>query len=269
MTAPDAGFAGSIPRIYESHLVPLIFEPFAEDLACRLAESPPARVLEIAAGTGALTRAMARQLPPSTAIVATDLNQPMLDQAARTGAARPVQFRIADAMALPFADASFDAVAVQFGAMFYPDRIQAHAEARRVLEPGGCYRFSVWDSLEHNDVPRVVARAVAAQFPRDPPGFLARTPYGHHDRARLAREVIEAGFGVPTIETLRFRSRAASALDAAVAFCHGTPLRTEIEARDPNGLARVTQAAALALAQEFGTGPLDTAIQALLVTVRR
>ena len=173
MTVPDSDqdFAGSIPGLYESHLVPLIFEPYAVDLAKRLASRSLTRVLEIAAGTGVVTRQLAAVLPESVSIVATDLNQPMLDQAAAIGTRRPVEWRQADAMQLPFEDASFDAVACQFGVMFFPDKSKAFAEARRVLRPGGVFIFSVWDRIEENEFADAVTKALASVFPGDPPRF--------------------------------------------------------------------------------------------------
>src|SRR5579859_4303441 len=138
----DKVFSGSIPKLYETYLVPLIFEPYAADLAKRLASRSLTRVLEIAAGTGVVTRRLALVLPESISIVATDLNQPMLDQAAALGTRRPVEWRQADAMQLPFQDRTFDAVVCQFGVMFFPDRAKAFAETRRVLKPGGIFLFN-------------------------------------------------------------------------------------------------------------------------------
>ena len=156
MTTPDTdkAFAGSIPRIYDTHLVPLIFEPYAADLVARLALRPLARVLEIAAGTGVVTRQLASVLAPHVAVVATDLNQAMLDEAAARGTSRPVEWRQADAMQLPFPDGSFDAVVCQFGVMFFPDKPKALSEARRVLKPGGVFLFNVWDRIEENEFGR-------------------------------------------------------------------------------------------------------------------
>src|SRR2546428_1814126 len=179
--ATDKTFTGSIPKLYESHLVPLIFNPYAADIARRLASRSPSRVLEIAAGTGVVTRALVSALPERIAIVATDLNQAMLDQAIVIGTSRQVEWRQADAMQLPFADGSFDAVVCQFGAMFFPDKPAAFAEARRVLQPGGVFLFNVWDRIEENEIADTVQTAVAALFPTDPPGFLPRTPYGYYD----------------------------------------------------------------------------------------
>lgn len=204
--AADKVFSGSIPKIYETHLVPLIFEPYATDIVERLAPRRPARVLEIAAGTGVVTRAMAKELPGAT-IVATDLNQAMLDQAATAGTARPVEWRAADAMQLPFGDGAFDAVVCQFGVMFFPDKVRAFGEARRVLKPGGTYVFNVWDRLSANEFPDVITQALAQVFPQDPPRFLARTPYGYNDPALIARELASAGFRAqPQFDTVPARS---------------------------------------------------------------
>jgi SAM-dependent methyltransferase len=259
-----------VPQVYEQHMVPLFFEPYAQDLAQRLAAIAPGEVLEIAAGTGAVTRHLAQLLPASSRIVATDLNAPMLEEAQRRGTARPVQWRVADAMQLPFEDESFDAVACQFGAMFFPDRAHAFAEARRVLRPGGVLVFNVWDAIVHNDFAHVVTEALGEVWPADPPRFLARLPHGYHDPHAIARDLGQGGFTVaPDIATVPARSKAASARIPAIAYCQGTPLRGEIEARRTPDLAAATKIAEDALAQRFGTGAVDGKIQALVVTVRR
>ncbi|MFL5302387.1 MAG: class I SAM-dependent methyltransferase, partial [Anaeromyxobacteraceae bacterium] len=247
-TDPDAVFAGSVPDLYDRLLVPLIFEPYAADLAARVADLRPTQVLEVAAGTGAATRALARALPPGARLVATDLSQPMLDRARAVGAARPVEWHQADAMTLPFGDASFDAVACQFGVMFFPDVRRAFAEARRVLRPGGALLFSVWDRLEENEFAATITEALARLFPRDPPRFLARTPHGYHDPAIIARDLAAAGFeAVPLFVTVAARSRAASPDVPAVAYCQGTPLRAEIAARSGAGQDEATPACANAI----------------------
>jgi SAM-dependent methyltransferase len=225
-------------------------------------------VLEVAAGTGVVTRAMLASLPATTAIVATDLNQAMLDQAAAVGTRRPVEWRQADAMQLPFPDGSFDAVVCQFGVMFYPDRAKAHAEARRVLKPGGIYQFNVWDRLAENEFPDVISGALEALFPQDPPRFLPRTPYGYNDRALIQGDLSKGGFTRPvTFDVVAARSRAASPRVPATAFCQGTPLRAEIEAR--GRLEDATEAASQAIARRFGSGAVDAKIQALVVTVEK
>jgi SAM-dependent methyltransferase len=266
----DSVFTDAISEIYERHLVPLIFEPYAGPLALRLAGTPLSRVLETAAGTGVLTRALTARLPDAVAIVATDLNQAMLDQAAAAGTPRPVEWRQANAMALPFADGEFDAVVCQFGTMFFPDKPKAFAEARRVLRSGGVFLFSVWDRIEENEFADVVTNAVAAMFPNDPPQFLRRTPHGYFDRHTIERDLSAGGFsGAVRIATLEARSRATSPDVPAIAYCQGTPLRSEIEARDANRLADATDLAASAIAERFGSGAVDGKMQAHIVAVTR
>jgi SAM-dependent methyltransferase len=264
----DTLFAGSVPELYDTHMVPLIFEPYAEDLARRVAALKPMRVLETAAGTGVVTRALARALPAQTEIVATDLNQPMLDRAAAVGTPRPVRWQQADAMQLPFDAASFDVVVCQFGVMFFPDRPHAFREARRVLRPGGVFVFNAWDRIEENEFADVVTNALAALFPADPPRFMARTPHGYADRSLIAADLGAAGFtATPGIETVAARSRAACANVPAIAYCQGTPLRGEIQARSSASLGEATAVAEAALAARFGSGPVDGKIQAHVVSV--
>jgi SAM-dependent methyltransferase len=266
--AADSVFTGSIPKLYETLLVPLIFEPYATDLANRLAARAPSAVLEIAAGTGVVTRALASVLPERTSILATDLNQAMLDEAAAIGTKRSVEWRQADAMQLPFAGGSFDAVVCQFGVMFFPDRSRAFAEARRVLRPGGVFLFNVWDRIEENEFADTVTRALATVFPDDPPRFLARTPHGYHDRATIERDLAAGGFTArAAVTTIAARSRAPSPRHPALAYCQGTPLRNEIEARDAARLAQANDVAAEAVARQFGRGAVDGKIQAHVVSV--
>jgi ubiquinone/menaquinone biosynthesis C-methylase UbiE len=270
MAETDKLFAGSIPEIYDRFLVPLIFEPYARDLAERLAKLKPRDVLEIAAGTGVLTRAIASRLDALARIVATDLNQPMLDHAALKQAGdRRIAWRQADALVLPFEDQRFDVVACQFGVMFFPDRVQGYKEARRVLRPGGHFFFNVWDRLSENEFAHVVTEALATLFPQDPPRFMARTPHGHHDVAKIREELTAAGFASISIETLEERSRASSPRDVAIAYCQGTPLRNEIEARDASRLEDATHEATKALARRFGDGPIEGRIRAHVMTAIR
>jgi SAM-dependent methyltransferase len=227
-------------------------------------------VLEIAAGTGVVTRALASGLGGDVSIVATDLNSAMLEYASARGTSRAVEWRQADAMDLPFPDAEFGAVVCQFGAMFFPDKARAFSEALRVLAPGGIFLFSVWDRIEENEFADAVTRAIEPLFPQDPPRFLPRTPHGYHDPSTLRRDIATAGFvKTPLIATVAARSRAGSPRVPAVAYCQGTPLRNEIEARDPSRLAEATDAAERAIAERFGSGAVDGKIKAHVVAVKR
>jgi ubiquinone/menaquinone biosynthesis C-methylase UbiE len=267
MSTTDKLFAGSIPEIYQRFLVPLIFESYALDLSKRVADTEPRDVLETAAGTGVLTRAMASRLPSATRIVATDLNQPMLDQAAqRQKGDRRIEWRQADALALPFPAASFDVVACQFGAMFFPDKVQTYKEARRVLRSGGHLIFNVWDRISENEFADIVTQALAAIFPHDPPRFMARIPHGYHDVEQIRRELNAAGFSDIAVDAVDAKSRASSPRDPAIAYCQGTPLRNEIEACDASRLEHATAQAAAALTRRFGNGPIEGRIRAFAIT---
>jgi ubiquinone/menaquinone biosynthesis C-methylase UbiE len=265
MTAIDKLFAGSIPEIYDRLLVPLIFEPYAQDLARRIVLAAPQDMLETAAGTGVLTAAIASRLPAQSQIVASDLNQPMLDRAASKPGLGRVIWQQADALALPFDSRTFDLVACQFGVMFFPDRIAGYTEARRVLKARGRFIFNVWDRISENEFANTVHEAVAAFLPDDPPAFLARTPHGYHNIEKIREDLTAAGFTDISITTVGHTSRAASPRDPAIGFCQGSPYRNEIEARGAS-LEAATEAAAAALAKRFGNGPIEGRISAHVIT---
>ena len=266
MLETDKVFAGSIPENYDRYMVPLIFEAFAADLAQRAASFSPSAVLEIAAGTGVVTRALAPRLSTNTSYMVTDLNQPMLDYAAsRQAPDSRITWRQADALALPFEDAAFDLVCCQFGAMFFPNRSTAYREAKRVLKPGGHFLFSVWDRIEENVFADDVTNALARMFPNDPPRFLARTPHGYHDTAQIRSELEDADFSRVVIETRAEQSRASSPRVPAVAYCQGTVLRSEIQAREAGKLDAATDYAASAIAHRHGSGEVSAKIQAHVI----
>jgi ubiquinone/menaquinone biosynthesis C-methylase UbiE len=265
MTNLDSRFAGSIPEIYDRYLGPVIFQPYADALAARVNNSRPSSVLETAAGTGILTRAMLQVLPETIGIIATDLNQPMLDYAAKNTPFSRATWRQADAMALPFEDESFDIVVCQFGVMFFPDKPAAYREARRVLRAGGRFLFDVWGSIENNDFADVITSAVAQLFQNNPPDFFPRVPHGYCDEGLIRRHLKTAEFSEVSMQIVQHTSRAASALQTAIGFCQGTPLRNEIEARDASRLTEATEAAAAALGHRFGNGPIAGKLQALVI----
>jgi ubiquinone/menaquinone biosynthesis C-methylase UbiE len=261
----DKAFTGSIPENYDRYLVPLIFSDYARDLAVRASALNPKSVLEVAAGSGAVTRELAPRLLDDAKYVVTDLNQSMLDYArAQQMSDTRLVWRQADAQALPFADSSFDVIICQFGVMFFPDRASAYREARRGLRSGARFLFSVWDSIEHNVFADDVTNALAELFPRDPPRFLARTPHGYFDPQTIRAELDSAGFSNVNIETIAKCSRAPSARAPAMAYCEGTPLRNEIEAR--GSLEQATAHAAQRIEQRHGSAELAVKMQALVVS---
>ncbi|HUZ33597.1 MAG TPA: class I SAM-dependent methyltransferase [Xanthobacteraceae bacterium] len=266
MLETDKVFSGSVPENYDRYMVPLIFEAYAADFARRAASLSPGTVLEIAAGTGVVTRALAPKLAPGAGYTVTDLNQPMLDYAAsRQGPDSRITWGHADAMALPFENAVFDLVCCQFGAMFFPDRSAAYREAKRVLKPGGHFLFSVWDRIEDNVFADDVTNALARIFPDDPPRFLARTPHGYYDKALIRSDLDKAGFADAVIETRAEQSRASSPRIPAVAYCQGTLLRNEIEAREAGKLETATEYVVSAIADRHGHGEVSAKIQAHVI----
>ena len=236
----DRVFRGSIPALYDQYLGPMIFSPYADDVAARLANLEHGRVLETAAGTGVVTRALVSTLPRDVSIVATDLNQPMLDYASSQLSSERVTWRQADAQLLPFANGMFDAVVCQFGAMFFPDKPRAFAEAFRVLKAGGRFLLSVWDRIEANEFADAVVKAVATLFPEDPPMFLARTPHGHTILRPWRRNSGPLGSGRRPSRCSRGRAsrRALSRLPSVIARARrcGTRSRPTVRRRWPRRL---------------------------------
>lgn len=269
MAQSDKGFTGSIPALYDRYLGPMLFEPYAVDLAERIAAFAPSAVLETAAGTGIVTRRLAEVLSDAASITATDLNQAMIDTAVAKITSAKIEWQACDATLLPFADGAFDCVLCQFGVMFFPSKVDAYKEARRVLRPGGKFLFSVWDRIEWNPIPNTVSDAIAARYPVDPPNFLRRTPFGYNNVETISNQLSEAGFGNIESVVVTLPCCCPSPRDAAVGQCHGSPLRSEIEARDATGLAAATDAAAAALAARFGEGPIESTMQAIIFTAAR
>ena len=271
MTSGDQGdeggaaFTGSVPELYERLLVPQIFAEPAERTAATVAGLVPADVLETAAGTGVVTRAIRSRLPEAS-ITATDLNQSMLDQARSRMPEDRVTWQVADAQDLPFEDGSFDAVVCQFGVMFLPDRVRGYAAARRVLRPGGTFVLTVWKGLESNELARVVTEVLAAAVTHDPPDFFRRTPYGHGDPARLAADLGAAGLDCEVVEHDALSLATAEA--AAVAYCQGTPLAGQVGTHPELGAARATEVVRESLLDRYGGDEFATPIGWLEVRAR-
>ncbi len=268
MPTQDSVFTGSIPAIYDHYMVPLVFAPYAEVAARKAASLQPSQILETAAGTGVVTEALYRALPQAE-IVATDLNAPMLEQAATRINAQNVRFQPADALDLPFDEESFDLVVCQFGVMFYPNKVRGHAEARRVLRGGGQYLLVVWDQIERNHATMVAGRAVADLIPEGAGRFYERVPFRYHDPEQIDADLRSAGFSSVELETISLTSRAKSAHDAAVALVQGTPMRADIEAVAPTMLCPATDAAARALAQFEGPDGFEAPMSAHLVVAAK
>ncbi|MBX3390682.1 MAG: class I SAM-dependent methyltransferase [Phycisphaeraceae bacterium] len=269
MSSPT--FSGSVPKTYHDFLGPLIFDAYARDLTARITPllnaNSKARILELACGTGIVTECIAQALPSGASLIATDISEPMLAHARTTYSGAPgVTFQTADACALPFKDGSFDLIACQYGVMFFPDKVKAMREARRVLAPGGAYIFNIWDSLEHNPIPRLVHETLASLLPDNPIQFLAKMPYGYSDRAEIERVTRAGGFENVKIETVEFPSSAPCAADAARAWVEGTPVLSALLERGITDPAPFRIAAEKAIAANLGDKPCGATMRAIVVT---
>ena len=248
----NTAFTGDIPQYYDRHLGPMFFECCAADLATRAIREPAAQVLEIAAGTGILTRMLRDRLPAAAQLVATDLNPDMLTHAQRKFATHEdIRFEPANAQQLPFPDAHFDLALCQFGIMFCHDKRQAFAEARRVLREGGRILFSTWNALEDNPLPATVNRVLDEIFAGNAPAFL-NVPFSYHTRDEILTDARAAGFDPVELIQLDGYCEIADAIDAARGFVQGSPLQLEIAQRGDIDLEQVIERVAEGIAARFG-----------------
>lgn len=265
----DVVFDGSIPEAYDRYLGPLLFEPFAALLAWRLAKLRPRKVLEVAAGTGILTRRLLEVLPARSRLTVTDLNEPMLNHARhKIGEDRRVDWRQADALELPFSPGEFDAVVCQFGLMFFPDKAKGVSEFYRVLAPGGHLLLSVWDSVEANPHSTIAQSAIAEFLPVDPPQFYA-IPFSYHDIPEIRKVVTAAGFNDVEIQTIKLTGKSQSATLAAKGFVRGNPVVNTIRERAPDKFDEIERLAAKRLNERYGPDPIRIPLQAHVVSALR
>ncbi|MBI1951348.1 MAG: methyltransferase domain-containing protein [Acidobacteria bacterium] len=268
MTDSNAVFAGSIPENYDRHLGPVLFEPYARDLARRVPAAEGARVLEVACGTGIVTRHLRERLPAASRLVASDLNPPMIDYARRKlQETRGIEWHPADACVLPFPDESFDALVCQFGLMFVPDKPAALREAQRVLSDGGAILLNVWDSLDRNAFAKAAHETIASFFPDDPPTFY-QVPFSLHRTDTLEDLLAGAGFSDIRIDPVSLQGESPSARDLATGLVEGNPVGNTIRERGTASVADVVKAVAEALAREFGDRPVRIPLHAFDVTAR-
>jgi SAM-dependent methyltransferase len=264
----DAAFRATYAELYDRHLVPLQFAPYARYLADRAKAHKPRNVLETAAGTGILSQALVQALPAEAAITATDLNQPMIDRARAKSAGSRITWQQADAMQLPFPNESFDLIVCQFGVMFFPDKQASFREAARVLTPRGQYLFAVWDDWKKMpDAPLAIAADVVAAILGCDPASLVNP--GYHDETTLRQDLAAAQFQQIEVERVMLPAAAASAREAALATVHGSLIRTVIETEHPGLLDEATIAVEGALRAKFGQGVVAGRTRALIVTAER
>jgi SAM-dependent methyltransferase len=264
-----AHFVGDIPAHYDYGLGPHLFADYGADLARRVAAAKPWRVLEIAAGTGIVTRLLRDALPPSAHLVATDLNSPMLEIAReKFSDTEQVEFQQVDATALPFADGVFDAVVCQFGLMFFPDKCKAYREAFRVLAPSGRYHFNVWDSFEFNSFARITHEAIGRFFQQDTPTFFT-VPFGYHRIDAIKTSLIQSGLFDISIHVVRMEKTIEDVRRLADGLIFGNPIVAEIDARGAPNPAVIADAVKAALQVEFGHNAWRMTLQAIVFDARK
>ncbi|WP_328935980.1 MULTISPECIES: class I SAM-dependent methyltransferase [unclassified Streptomyces] len=253
-----------MPEAYERHLVPVFFRPFAADLAARAAAMRPRKILELAAGTGALTSAVLTAMPTAS-VVATDLNQAMVT--AGSGREPRADWRQADAEDLPFDDDGFDLVLCQFGVMFFPDRPAAYAEVRRVLAPRGRFLFNSWGPLASHAFGAAFQTALEQSMPDGAPRFLREVPHGYSDPAVVAGDLAAAGLTLAGAEEITLDGVAPSAASVVTGFLTGTPVSAAVQARED---AQALQAAVTQkMTDRLGTGPVTASMTATVYTAHR
>jgi len=269
MSGNVADFSGDIPRNYDQGLGPVIFAGYAADIAHRAASAAPSRVLETASGTGIVTRALRDALPVEAHVAATDLNVDMLEIArAKFRAEEQVAFQPADATALPFHDALFDAVICQFGVMFFPDKDKSYREIHRVLAPGGRYLFSIWDSHRYNPFGRIAHEVIGSFFPADPPKFY-EVPFSYFLIDPIKESLIAAGFGGIEVSVIRQQRPVADFAAFARGVVFGNPVLDQIRLRGGMEPTQIQEAVAMAMRQEFGGEPGVMPIQAIVFEARK
>jgi ubiquinone/menaquinone biosynthesis C-methylase UbiE len=265
MNGTPPAFAGSIPDAYDRYLRPLLFEPYAIDLATRIPIRPGLKVLELACGTGILTRALLGMLPGDATIIATDLSEQMLAVAQQqVSPDERLAWQPADAMSLPFDAETFDVIACQFGIMFFPDKDVALGQMRRVLKAGGTLLFNTWDSLERNEIARIAHHTLARTYPENLPRFLD-TPFGFHDVETITARVRAAGFQQVHVDTIAHDGHSPSADEAARGFVAGTPIAAHL-AQIGESLDAAVDAVSDAVKARFGDGSLTIPLSAIVVT---
>ena len=260
-TARD--FSGSIPEYYDSILGPAQLNTLAADLVRRMPVRPRGDVLELACGTGIVTQRLRERIDSNFRLVATDISEAMLAYA-RNKVKGKIDWRLADAAALPFKDETFGAVVCALGVMFVPDKQKLFAETRRVLAEGGQLLFNCWDGLDLNPHAKTNSEVMRTLFPDDPEMDFSSIPYSFNDQAAIRGLLEAARFRNVEIDKLKIQVDCPSARTFATGQMRGTPRSLLIEKKGAN-VDEVIEKVAKALAAVGGAEPFRVEANVLVV----
>ena len=261
-------FAGSVPKNYETYLGPLFFEPYAINLVEHIRNTTLSNVLEIACGTGRVTKHLAAKLSRNTSLLATDLNEDMLKIARRIVTSKNIKWQVADAHELPFGEDTFDLVICQYGVMFFQDKPKALKEINKVLKKGGRFIFNTWNELQYNALSRMAQTVLDEIYPDDPPRFLEKGPYSFYNQDQIKQILAEAGFSNISIELVSKTGLAATPEDAVNGILDGTPNFGYMAERDiPPSVAKEKLIALLT--DHYGSKNLQLPMQAFVVKAEK
>jgi ubiquinone/menaquinone biosynthesis C-methylase UbiE len=268
MFTPTA-FAGSVPANYDQYLGPVLFEPYAIDLVSRINKASYKNVLELACGTGRVTKHLVSSLPAQGSLIATDLNKDMLNVAKNIIPGTHVKWMVVDAQELPFDENTFDHIICQFGVMFFPDKKKGFDEAYRVLQTNGRFLFNVWDSLEMNPRSAIIKQIMQEIMGDEAPDFLSKGPYSYYDKDIIEASLESAGFKNIKLEVVQKTAYYAFAEDLIKGFVDGSPLSAYLVQQSPSLQQKIKDRLKQVIVAEFGETRIISPMQAIVCSASK
>jgi len=262
-TQQPFNFSGSVPAHYDQYLGPLYFEPYAIEVTNRIDPSSIKLALELASGTGRVTKHLRRVLPPTAKLIASDISEDMLAIAKEKLKNEKVDWETIDAQQLPFEDNSIDLVVCCFGFMFVPDKLKAFAEVLRVLRPEGMFIFSTWDKLEANGA-SFVHRTIAKKYLEEPLPASFNLAFSMHDESSIKSTLEEVSFSKIFVEKVNKQCYASSSKDAAEGLTMGGSIYNEIMKRNPAWIDEIRIRVEKELSEKYGTSPMIAPMSAVI-----
>lgn len=257
-------FNGSVPEVYETVLGNFIFEPFAVDIVNRISNKNAFNVLELAAGTGRVTKHLIHAFSPNAKIVASDISLPMMEKAKLVVSSQNLTWQQVDIADIPFSEGSFDVIVCQFGVMFLQDKLRAFSEIRRVLKLGGQLLFSTWACIEENPIWKISNQVATKFFGPAPAAIQKSGPFSICNAVDAEAQLHDAGFIHTKVEKQRITSSISSASLAAKGFIHGLPLKDIIIKQNPEILSQIQEEMENSFADHFGNNPLTASFTAFV-----